>query len=244
MGSLGMIRNSGMPWMTMATTRCSLGLRMRPCIWRNRPRRCQRSRRRGDGRRHALASMLRAPRGKRSPTRSATRSSRRAVSARARKGGNGGKSRSWRGIRGQGEEATARHERLLIRRNLEGLDRKYSVTPDRHHPSRWEELRDQQMQRLGVEQRLKDAQREVGMAEYQGRTWRAWHPHLTLTMRAVRFMLHQKAHHQEETPWLSCADIRVMLAQTLPQRVVSNDDVLEVITPRHQRRPYDLDRYA
>ena len=43
---------------------------------------------------------------------------------------------------------------------------------------------------------------------------------------------------------MSCADIRFILAQTLPRRVVSTDDVPEVITQRHQRRQYDLDRYT
>jgi SRSO17 transposase len=142
-----------------------------------------------------------------------------------------------------GEEATARHERLIISTNLDGTEIKYSLTNDRLHRYSWEELLYQQMQRFWVEQSLKDAKTEVGMAEYQVRTWRAWHHHVTLTMLALLFMLQQKAQHQEETPLLSCADIRFILAHTLPHRVVSKDDILEVIAQRHQRRQYDLDRY-
>jgi SRSO17 transposase len=143
-----------------------------------------------------------------------------------------------------GAEAAARHERLIISTNLEGKERKYALTNDRRQRYSWEELLYQQMQRFWVEQSLKDAKSDVGMAEYQVRTWRAWHHHLTLTMLALLFMLQQKEQHQEATPLLSCADIRFILAQTLPQRVVSKDDVLEVITQRHQRRQYDLDRYT
>ena len=143
-----------------------------------------------------------------------------------------------------GEEATARHERLIISTNLDGKEMKYSLTNDRGLQDSWEELLEQQMQRFWVEQSLKDAKSEVGMAEYQVRTWRAWHHHLTLTMLALLFMLQQKTRHQEATPLLSCADIRFILAQTLPQRVVSKNDVLEVITQRHQRRQSDLDRYT
>jgi SRSO17 transposase len=143
-----------------------------------------------------------------------------------------------------GEDATARQERLIVSTNLDGTEMKYSLTNDRFDQYSWEELLYQQMQRFWVEQSLKDAKSEVGMAEYQVRTWRAWHHHLTLTMLALLFMLQQKEEHQEETPLLSCADIRFILAQTLPQRVVSKDDVLEVITQRHQRRQYDLDRYT
>jgi SRSO17 transposase len=143
-----------------------------------------------------------------------------------------------------GEDATARQERLIVSTNLEGTEVKYSLTNDRTHRYSWEELLYQQMQRYWVEQSLKDAKSEVGMAEYQVRTWRAWHHHLTLTMLALPFMLQQKIGHQEDTPLLSCSDIRLILAHTLPQKVVSKEDILNVITQRHQRRQYDLDRYT
>jgi SRSO17 transposase len=143
-----------------------------------------------------------------------------------------------------GEEAPSRQERLIVSTNLDGTDVKYSLTNDREHRSSWEELVYQQRQRYWVEQSLKDAKSEVGMAEYQVRTWRAWHHHLTLTMLALLFMLQQKLDHQEETPLLSCSDIRFILAHTLPQKVVSKDDIIEVIKQRHYRRKYDLERYA
>lgn len=164
-----------------------------------------------------------------------------------RQGTKGGK---WRrvavvdGYTWNGEEATARQERLIVSTNLDGTDIKYSLTNDRSQRYSWEELLYQQMQRFWVEQSLKDAKSEVGMAEYQVRTWRAWHHHLALTMLALLFMLQQKDRHQAETPLLSCGDIRFILAHTLPQRVVSKDDLLEVITQRHQRRQDDLDRYT
>jgi SRSO17 transposase len=143
-----------------------------------------------------------------------------------------------------GEEATPRQERLIVSTNRDGTDVKYSLTNDREHRYSWEELLYQQMQRYWVEQSLKDAKSEVGMAEYQVRTWRAWHHHITLTMLALLFMLQQKRDHQEEIPLLSCADIRFILAHTLPQKVVSKEDILNVINQRHQRRQYDLDRYT
>jgi SRSO17 transposase len=164
-----------------------------------------------------------------------------------RQGSKGGK---WRNVAvvdvytWKGEEARARQERLIVSTNLEGTDTKYSVTNDRTHRYSWEELLYQQMQRYWVEQSLKDAKSEVGMAEYQVRTWRAWHHHLTLTMLALLFMLQQRIDHQEDTPLLSCSDIRLILAHNLPQKFVSKEDLLNVITQRHQRRQYDLDRYT
>lgn len=143
-----------------------------------------------------------------------------------------------------GEEVTSRKERVIVSKNVDGTDVKYSLTNAREGQGRWEELVYRQMQRYWVEQSLKDAKSELGMAEYQVRTWRAWHHHITLTMLALLFMLQQKMRHHEDTPLLSCSDIRFILAHTLPQKVGSKEDVLDMITQRHQRRQYDLDRYT
>jgi SRSO17 transposase len=164
-----------------------------------------------------------------------------------RDGSKGGK---WRKVYVQevytwnGEEATPRKERVIVSKNLDGTEVKYSLCHEQGGNSSWCDLLYMQMQRFWVEQSVKDAKSELGMAEYQVRTWRAWHHHMTLTMLALLFMLQQKLSHQEDSPLLSCSDIRFILAHTLPQKVVSKDDVLDMIEQRHHRRQYDLDRYA
>ena len=143
-----------------------------------------------------------------------------------------------------GEEITPRTERLSVSKNLDGTEIKYSLCNEFAENVSWCDLLYMQMQRFWVEQSIKDAKSELGMADYQVRTWRAWHHHMTLTMLALLFMLQQKVKHHPETPLLSCRDIRFILAQTLPQKVVTKDDVLETITQRHRQRQYDLDRYT
>lgn len=143
-----------------------------------------------------------------------------------------------------GEEAAPRKELLIVSKNLDGRDVKYSLCNEQAGQSSWCELLYMQMQRFWVEQSLKDAKSELGMSEYQVRTWRAWHHHITLTMLALLFMLQQKLSHPEDRPLLSCSDIRFILAHTLPQKVVSKGDVLDMIEQRHYRRQYDLDRYT
>jgi SRSO17 transposase len=164
-----------------------------------------------------------------------------------RDGSKGGKRRkvfvqevySW-----NGEEATPRKEYLIVSQNLDGTDVKYSLGNEQAGRYSWCDLLYMQMQRFWVEQSIKDAKSELGMSDYQVRTWRAWHHHITLTMLALLFMLQQKLSHHEESPLLSCSDIRFILAHTLPQKVVSKADVLDMIEQRHHRRQYDLDRYA
>ena len=143
-----------------------------------------------------------------------------------------------------GEEATPRKERVIVSKNLDGTEVKYSLCNEQAGHLSWCDLLYMQMQRFWVEQSFKDAKSELGMSEYQVRTWRAWHHHITLTMLALLFMLQQKRSHQTDSPLLSCSDIRFILAHTLPQKVVSKDDVLDMIGQRHHRRQYDLDRYA
>ena len=93
-----------------------------------------------------------------------------------------------------------------------------------------------------MERSFEDAKSEVGMDEYQVRTWRAWHHHMALTMLALLFMLQQRIRHQKDMPLLSCSDVRWILAHTLPKKATTVHDVLELIKKRHRRRQYDIDR--
>jgi SRSO17 transposase len=145
---------------------------------------------------------------------------------------------TWNGL-----EAHARQERLIVSKQSDGTDLKYSLSNDREaHYSR-ADLLYMQRQRYWIEQSLKDAKSELGMAEYQVRTWRAWHHHIALTMLALLFMLQSKMAHHEDTPLLSCSDIRFILAHTLPQQVCSKRDIVHIIKERHLRRQRDMERF-
>lgn len=98
------------------------------------------------------------------------------------------------------------------------------------------------MPRYWVERSVEEAKSEVGMDEYPVRTWRAWHHHIPLTMLALLCMLPQRVRHQEAMPLLSCRDLRWILGQVLPKKATTVQDILELITERHRRRQYDIDR--
>ncbi len=143
-----------------------------------------------------------------------------------------------------GKEATPRQELLIISRALDGSDLKFSLsnlTLDGAALS-WCELLLLHMQRYWVERSFEDAKSDVGMDEYQVRTWRAWHHHMALCMLALLFMLTQRVRHQKDMPLLSARDIRWILAYTLPKQATTLHEVLELIKARHQRRQYDIDR--
>jgi SRSO17 transposase len=143
-----------------------------------------------------------------------------------------------------GEEKTARPERLIISKNPDGTNVKYSLSNDREHRLNKRQLLYGQMQRYWVERSLQDAKSELGMDEYQVRSWQGWHHHMALTFLALLFMLLQKINHKEETPLLSCSDIRFILKNTLPKKANSRKEVMKLIQQRHQRRQRDIDRYT
>jgi SRSO17 transposase len=138
------------------------------------------------------------------------------------------------------------HLRLIISRNVDKSEVKYSLTNDISLPqqrlSDWGALY-RQMHRYWVERGIQDCKDTLGMTDYQVRGWRAWHHHITLTIMALHYILEQKILCEEEIPLLSCPDIKFFLALTLPRKASSQREVWSLIQKRHEQRNADLRRY-
>ena len=113
----------------------------------------------------------------------------------------------WDKQNGQG-----RRYELLVTENLDGQDRKYSLTNQKPSTST-QRLSWMQRQRYWVERCFEDGKSQCGMADYQVRLWKAWHHHMALVMMAMVFILSERLHMKEQCPLLSCADIERLLAQ-------------------------------
>ncbi len=87
------------------------------------------------------------------------------------------------------DQYKARKEKLIVSKNPDGTEVKYPLCNDRQKRYTDSELLYMQMQRYWTERSLQDAKSELGMAEYQVRTWTAWHHHISLTMPALLFMI-------------------------------------------------------
>jgi SRSO17 transposase len=142
---------------------------------------------------------------------------------------------------------TVEELRLIISREEDGSEIKYSVTndiaKDGYQPFSECSLLYRQMQRYWVERAIQDCKDTLGMTDYQVRTWRAWHHHITLTIMALHYMLEQKIVNEEHIPLLSCPDIKFFLAMNLPRKATSEQQVWDLILKRHELRQKDLDRY-
>jgi hypothetical protein len=101
-----------------------------------------------------------------------------------------------------------------------------------------------QAQRFWIERAFQDAKSHIGMAQYQARQWPSWHRHMALVMMAMLFMLQERVEHSDLYPLLSCYDIQILLASTLPDRRLSKDEVVRQMQVRHQQRQALIDATA
>lgn len=153
--------------------------------------------------------------------------------------------RAWRRVVYVWESSQAVPVRLtlLVTENLDGTERKYTLT---NAPAKTalRRLVFQQRQRYWVERVFEDAKGTCGMADYQVQKWSGWQHHLALVMLALYFMLTERQHQAETLPLLTCADIEVLLARFLPRRDVETAEVLRQVTARHRLRARAMRSHA
>ena len=93
-----------------------------------------------------------------------------------------------------------------------------------------------QAQRYWIERAFQDAKSHAGLAHYQARNWHAWHRHMALVMMAMLYMVEHREQLSKEFPMLSCYDIQVMLANTLPNAQEDEQIILSQMRRRHRKR--------
>jgi SRSO17 transposase len=142
------------------------------------------------------------------------------------------------------QSATAHSWHLIVRREIDSPDTlKYSLcnADPGTHVTR---LAQMQASRFWIERGFQDAKSHLGMAQYQARKWDSWHRHMALVMLAALFMLLTRQLHEETRPLMSCYDIQVLLAKSLPDRRANPKELMKQMETRHQQRQEAIDRYS
>jgi SRSO17 transposase len=140
-------------------------------------------------------------------------------------------------------EAHVEAVQLLISRETDGSEVKFSLCWAPDHKMELSEALVRQMQRYWVERAFQDVKEQLGMHQYQVRSYMAWYHHIALTMMALHFILHTRIEQKEEKPLLSCPDVKLLLAKKL-QNKLDNPQLLEIaILKRHAQRLADKLRY-
>ena len=130
--------------------------------------------------------------------------------------------------------ARARPRLLVVREEADG-SHKYSLSNAPAGTS-WERLGYMQAQRFFIERAFQDAKSELGMAQYEVRTWRGWHHHMALVCVAMLFVVKERLLAHDHTPLLSARDVVELLAFYLPRRTRDPDEVLSRLRVRHEKR--------
>jgi SRSO17 transposase len=90
--------------------------------------------------------------------------------------------------------------------------------------------------RFWIERSFQDSKSCLGMADYQVRKWQAWQHHMSLCMLALLFTLKLKLVNRTAMPQLSCEDVVLAMQHYLAKRILTEQDLEEVINKRHKKR--------
>lgn len=140
-----------------------------------------------------------------------------------------------------GRHGKSRRRVLVVRQEQDGSF-KYSLGNVPTH-TRWERLAYMHAQRFWIERAFQDGKSELGMAQYEVRTWRGWHHHMALVCLAMLFLLKERIVAVDHTPLLSARDIVELLAFYLPRRNHDPEEILNRMRARHAQRQRSIDHH-
>ena len=99
-----------------------------------------------------------------------------------------------------------------------------------------------QMQRYWIERAFQNVKEQLGLHQYQVRSWKAWYHHIALTLMALHFLLLIQKENQEDLSLLSVPDIKLVFAKKLLNKLNSDDGITDALKLRHFKRHADIDR--
>jgi hypothetical protein len=89
--------------------------------------------------------------------------------------------------------------------------------------------------RWPIERCFEEGKQHLGMGDYQVRSWRGWHHHMTLCILTHFFLVRIRLKLKENAPALTLPQIYLLLTGVLPKRQFDAQWVLEVVAYRQKR---------
>ena len=100
-----------------------------------------------------------------------------------------------------------------------------------------------QGQRYWIEKSFRDDSHDLGMSDYQVRTFKGWNNHMALTSLAMLFVMEQRIKHKEAAPLLSYNDVRELIAEKIINNGKNSEMIIENVVKRQGQREKDILRY-
>jgi len=133
---------------------------------------------------------------------------------------------------------------LLISTEVDGSEIKYSLCYTAEGKLSLDDALFRQMQRYWCERAYQNVKEQLGLHQYQVRSWRAWYHHVALTLMALHFVLQIQKDCQDEMPLLSVPDSKLVFAKKLLNKLNSDHGIIHALQLRHQKRKADIDRLS
>ena len=146
----------------------------------------------------------------------------------------------WKPERGTAIESL----QLIISTETDGSEIKYSLCHNVVDKMPLELALFRQMQRYWIERAFQNVKEQLGLHQYQVRSWKAWYHHIALTLMALHFLLSIQKENQKDMPLLSVPDIKLVFAKKLLNKLNSDDGIIDALKLRHFKRQADIDRYS
>ena len=143
-------------------------------------------------------------------------------------------------------DQTAIEQTLVIRKSLVKKDKtKYSLSNIPVDEQSVEEFAFMQAQRFWIERCFRDNSHDLGMSDYQVRTYKGFFNHMTLTSVALEWVLTARLENANDIPLLSVNDVRIMIAKEIRSKFDydCNENRGEQLEKRHKQRQKDINRY-
>lgn len=100
-----------------------------------------------------------------------------------------------------------------------------------------------QGQRFFIEHTFKEGKNQVGLGDYQVRSWDAFHRHITLCMMALNFLMEIRMDAQRlDFQWFSAADVKELLCFLIPDKKVSLDQLIQQLKAKHIQYQKNIER--
>ena len=90
--------------------------------------------------------------------------------------------------------------------------------------------------RYWIERAFEDGKGIAGLADYQTRTWTAWHHHVTLSLLAMLMLLLIAFEAGDDTDLLTVQDAKAILEMILPRKHYRDKDAIKLINDRYKSR--------
>jgi SRSO17 transposase len=133
---------------------------------------------------------------------------------------------------------------LIISTEVDGSEIKYSLCYNVKGKMPLKIALFRQMQRYWVERAFQNIKEQLGLHQYQVRSWKSWYHHVALSIMALQFILEVQQEHKQELPLLSVPDIKLIFAKKLSNNLNSDEGLINALNKRHKQRNDDMQKFS